>query len=174
MLAHRTGDPNSCQAPVKLLVKCCKATGKLWAHLKLLCIGNVLMALSDTPVVSHQWNDEMRCVAMQTSKEQQDDLALAFTNPFYALLLVVWPWHPRAKRFKHNQATVWKVPCFVCASLECTHTGAFVQLSCSCCSKEMTCLMLRQHCGGDMRKIHVFRYTSLCAHQMGILYACCK
>lgn len=47
---------------------------------------------------------------MQTSKEQQDDIALAFTNPFYALLLVVWPWHPRAKRFQRNQATVWKVP----------------------------------------------------------------
>ncbi|KAL0048837.1 hypothetical protein WJX82_000386 [Trebouxia sp. C0006] len=45
---------------------------------------------------------------LQTSKEQQDDIALTFTNPFYALLLVVWPWHPRAKRFQHNQATVWK------------------------------------------------------------------
>ena len=46
---------------------------------------------------------------MQTSKEQQDDIALTFTNPFYALLLVVWPWHPGAKRFQRNQATVWKV-----------------------------------------------------------------
>jgi len=64
---------------------------------------------------------------MQTSKEQQDDIALAFTNPFYALLLVAWPWHPRAKRFKHNQATVWKVPYSVCACLKCTHTAAFVQ-----------------------------------------------
>ncbi len=60
---------------------------------------------------------------MQTSKEQQDDIALTFTNPFYALLLVVWPWHPRAKRFQRNQATVWKVLFSVCASLECTHSS---------------------------------------------------
>ena len=59
---------------------------------------------------------------MQTSKEQQDDFALAFTNPFYALLLVVWPWHPRAKRFQRNQATVWKVTYSVCACLRCSHT----------------------------------------------------
>ncbi len=60
---------------------------------------------------------------MQTSKEQQDDIALTFTNPFYALLLVVWPWHLRAKRFQHNQATVWKVLYSVCAILGCTHSS---------------------------------------------------
>lgn len=60
---------------------------------------------------------------MQTSKEQQDDIALTFTNPFYALLLIVWPWHPRAKRFQRNQATVWEVLYSVCASLKCTHSS---------------------------------------------------
>ncbi|KAL0038458.1 hypothetical protein WJX77_007162 [Trebouxia sp. C0004] len=33
-------------------------------------------------------------------KKYQDDLTLAFTNPLFALLLWVCPWHPRAKQAK--------------------------------------------------------------------------
>ncbi len=90
---------------------------------------------------------------MQTSKEQQDDLAWAYTNPFYALLLVVWPWHPRAKRFKRNQATVWKVSysTWWCLRYVYAHTAAFVQLNCACRSKETTCLMLCPNHEDDLR-----------------------
>ena len=48
------------------------------------------------------------CV-VQCSKEQQDHLALAVTNPVYALLLKLWPWHPKAKRNQHNKKMLMKV-----------------------------------------------------------------
>ncbi len=47
---------------------------------------------------------------MQHLKKYQDDLTVAFTNPLFALLLWLCPWHPRAKQAKATFLELTKVP----------------------------------------------------------------
>ena len=47
---------------------------------------------------------------MQHLKKYQDDLTVAFTNPLFAVLLWVCPWHPRAKQAKATFLQLIKVP----------------------------------------------------------------
>jgi len=47
---------------------------------------------------------------MQHLKKYQDDLTVAFTNPLFALLLWLYPWHPRAKQAKATFLELTKVP----------------------------------------------------------------
>lgn len=54
--------------------------------------------------------------------------------------------------------------CTLCVQVWNAHTAAFVHLSCSCCSKKVTCLTLRQNCRDDLCIVHVNTvwYTNVC------------
>ena len=46
------------------------------------------------------------CLALQNSKQFQTNVSLAFTNPLYAILLVLCPWLKRAKQNKATMRTL--------------------------------------------------------------------
>jgi len=54
---------------------------------------------------------------MQHLKKYQDDLTVVFTNPLFAVLLWVCPWHPRAKQAKATFLHLTKVPPNQCICL---------------------------------------------------------
>ena len=43
---------------------------------------------------------------MQASKTLTDSMAMMFTNPLLAIVMAMWPWHPRARAFKQAKACV--------------------------------------------------------------------
>ena len=63
---------------------------------------------------------------MQHIKDYQDHLTLAFTNPAYALLLYLFPWHPKAKRAKRSIAEIKKVIFFYTPAE--THMCMYIRL----------------------------------------------
>ena len=71
---------------------------------------------------------------MQHLKKYQDDLTVAFTNPLFAVLLWVCPWHPRAKQAKATFLHLTKVPpnqCICVCVCVCVYECVYV---CTCVS----------------------------------------
>ncbi len=67
---------------------------------------------------------------MQHLKKYQDDLTVVFTNPLFAVLLWVCPWHPRAKQAKATFLHLTKVPPNQCI---CLCVCVYVCMSVSMC-----------------------------------------
>ena len=70
---------------------------------------------------------------MQHLKKYQDDLTVAFTNPLFALLLWLYPWHPRAKQAKATFLELTKVPLNHACVRVCVHACICVSVSVSVC-----------------------------------------
>ncbi len=70
---------------------------------------------------------------MQHLKKYQDDLTVAFTNPLFALLLWLCPWHPRAKQAKATFLELTKVPLNHACVRVCVHACICVSVSVSVC-----------------------------------------